>query len=315
MLGDSSEFYTTIAHLYHEQGKQWLASLPERVALCAAQWHVTDLSVSPHLSFNYIVMGQRTTDNTHVVIKIAYDTDAWHQEKIMLERYNGNGCVRLLAYDTTHNALLLEQLISARPLSSLFPYQENLAIEHTVTLMRQLHAAPVPATDQIQGLPTSRCWLNLLNQDMANIPVYHLHKARNLAQQLLATQATPVLVHGDLHQGNILSDGNAWRAIDPKGAIGEPAYEVGAFIRNPTQLLIEHPDAQTIITNRIALFAQHMQVDRQRIKSWSYVQAVLAACWRQQDDLETDDLIRVAELIDAALGSSQRRLGSMHALG
>jgi len=36
---------------------------------------------------------------------------------------------------------------------------------------------------------------------------------------------------------------DGWVAIDPKVVIGEPAYEVAAFIRNPMPALLKHADA------------------------------------------------------------------------
>jgi len=242
-------------------------------------------------------MARRSTDNAPVVIKLGYDLNTLRYEQTALELYNGAGCVRLLAHDAQQQALLLEQLIPARPLSSLFPHHENSAIEQLVGIMKQLHTVALP---NVTPLPTIADWLNLLEHNCPEIPVYHVHKARELARQLLASQQKPVLLHGDLHQGNMLSDHATWRAIDPKGVMGESVYEVGTFIRNPTQLLIEHEHAQAIITNRINLFAELMQIDRQRIKDWSYVQAVLAAFWQEQDGLDSEDMIRVAELIDQA---------------
>lgn len=301
-LTTSSEFHQTITQLYGDDGKRWLASLPDRIAICAKQWGLTDLSPSPHLSFNYILMARRSIDNAPVVIKLSYDATTLQHEQVALELYNGSGCVRLLAHDTDQQALLLEQLLPARSLSSYFPHQEELAIKQAVLIMQQLHAVPLPKGGAWSQLPRIEDWLSLLEHlDPAahTIPLAHLHKAQTLAKQLLATQHAPVLLHGDLHQGNILSDGATWRAIDPKGVIGEPAYEVGTFIRNPTQLLIEHEHAPELIRNRINRCAQLMQLDRQRVKEWSYVQAVLAAVWNEQDGLDYDDMIRVAELIDA----------------
>lgn len=75
---------------------------------------------------------------------------------------------------------------------------------------------------------------------------------------------------GDLHHDNILqnsddearysfSDGG-WLVIDPKGVIGEQAYEVAAFIRNPIPELLTHDDAPTIIHNRITRFAELLEL-------------------------------------------------------
>lgn len=43
-----------------------------------------------------------------------------------------------------------------------------------------------------------------------------------------------MLLDGDLHHFNILrAHRQPWLAIDPKGLVGDPAYEVGAFLYNP----------------------------------------------------------------------------------
>jgi len=41
-----------------------------------------------------------------------------------------------------------------------------------------------------------------------------------------------VVLHGDLHHFNILSSGDRWLAIDPKGIIGEPEFEPAAYLEN-----------------------------------------------------------------------------------
>jgi streptomycin 6-kinase len=59
------------------------------------------------------------------------------------------------------------------------------------------------------------------------IPINILQKARTLKEHLLAKMsALPVLLHGDLHQDNILSQGDDWLVIDPKGVIGFPINEI-----------------------------------------------------------------------------------------
>lgn len=54
------------------------------------------------------------------------------------------------------------------------------------------------------------------------------------------------MLHVDLHHDNILQNGNEWLVIDPKGVVGEPAYEVAAFIHNPMPELLTHADAQLL---------------------------------------------------------------------
>lgn len=86
--------------------------------------------------------------------------------------------------------------------------------------------------------------------------------------------------------------------IDLKGVVGERTYEVGAFIRNPLPALIEHPYVSQIISSRLALFSDLLGVDSQRLKEWSYVQAILAACWAIEEGSSPDLWVRIAEVIE-----------------
>lgn len=110
-----------------------------------------------------------------------------------------------------------------------------------------------------------------------------LQKAREIRDKLLKTAEPNVLLHGDLHHDNILQNGSDWVVIDPKGVIGESAYEVAAFIRNPMSELLTHNDAPNILLNRIARFAEALELPSQRILDWCFVQAVLAWVWSIED--------------------------------
>jgi streptomycin 6-kinase len=57
--------------------------------------------------------------------------------------------------------------------------------------------------------------------------------AERLFDELLSSSSSCVLLHGDLHHLNVLKSQDGWKAIDPKGVAGEPAYEVCALLLNP----------------------------------------------------------------------------------
>jgi streptomycin 6-kinase len=61
-----------------------------------------------------------------------------------------------------------------------------------------------------------------------------LERARKLKKELIKKDSgRKVLLHGDLHQENILSNGNDWVVIDPKGVVGDPIHEIWACVENP----------------------------------------------------------------------------------
>lgn len=294
----SHDFFKTMRTAYGKLGEQWIDTLSERITICAEQWKLTDLVVGKHLSYHYIIVARRQEDGTSVIIKLGLDAQNLFQEQTALELYKGYGCVRILVADTKQQALLLEHLIPGTSLMSLFPHDDSTAVEHTVALIKKLHSTQLPTH---HTLPTTAELLATLNYPIEGIRAYHLDKAQRIAHELIASQPEQVLLHGDLHQANILKGAHGWCAIDPKGIVGDPAYDVGPFIRNPTQQLIEHEHAASLIQNRITQFSLLMNIDYERIKAWCYVQSIMAAYWHVEDqsDQDTiDDCLRMAELIE-----------------
>jgi streptomycin 6-kinase len=107
-----------------------------------------------------------------------------------------------------------------------------------------------------------------------------------------------VVLHGDLHHFNVLRSGEGWLAIDPKGVVGERAYEPGALLRNPWPGLLDVPDPTEVLRRRSAQLAEALDLDLERVRAWAYVQAVLAAEWCVQDGWDPTFFRAVAELLE-----------------
>jgi len=126
-------------------------------------------------------------------------------------------------------------------------------------------------------------------------------KAEKLYAELSASMAEPVLLHGDLHQDNILSaEREPWLAVDPKGVIGEPVFETGALLRNFSPDILSIPDPKALMARRIDQLSAELGFDRERLYSWGFSQAVLSVVWGVEDTgkLENEGLYFV-ELLDA----------------
>jgi streptomycin 6-kinase len=179
-------------------------------------------------------------------------------------------------------------------LKDYFPNQEQESIEIACGVMKKLHQANIPTT---HNFPHIKDLLAALDKDWP-IPDEYLQKARKLRDQLLQTSEPDVLLHGDLHHDNILQNGNDWLAIDPKGVVGEPAYEVAAFIRNPIPELLTHADAPNIIQGRVTRFAELLGIPAKRIHDWCFVQAVLAWVWALEDGCDTGYFQQLTKVFD-----------------
>jgi len=82
----------------------------------------------------------------------------------------------------------------------------------------------------------------------------------------------------------------------------EPAYDVGAWLRNPLPELLTWPDPKRVLARRVAIFADALGLDPARIRGWGTAQAVLSAWWMVEDHGGGwEPMIACAELL-AALG-------------
>jgi streptomycin 6-kinase len=134
-------------------------------------------------------------------------------------------------------------------------------------------------------------------------PTTLVEAAEGLFTELISSMSEPVLLHGDLHHANILAaERQPWLALDPKGLVGEPAYEVGAFLRNPMPQLFAAPQPGRILARRVDQLAEELGFDRARLLGWGLAQAVLAAWWSFEDHgYGWEPWIACAELLAALI--------------
>ncbi len=293
------KFVREMIALHGAKGVDWLGRLPTILAACERRWGITLGPAFADLSFHYVAPAVRS-DGTAVVVKACSPTGEFTREAEALRLFDGRGMVRLLEYDTSDEVMLLERLEPGTLLRTVEDDEEATSIAATV--MRQLWR-PAP---QEHPFPTVSDWgrgFVRLRQhyggECGPFPHALLEEAEALFSELSASMAEPMLLHGDLHHDNILAaQREPWLAIDPKGLIGEPAYETGALLRNPLPQLLEYPQPGRVLARRVDQLAEELGFDRARLRGWGVAQAVLSAWWSFEDFGEiSDSTIACAELL------------------
>ncbi len=285
-------FEQNIINLYGEKGRQWLDHLPNHVAQLANTYGLSNLKSVNNLSYNYVLSGFQEAQP--IILKLGLDIDGFKREAAALMAFSGFGVVEILSENK--GLLLLECAVPGVSLKSHFPKNDDEAINITANVIKRLHKAPIPNT---HAFPHVKDWLEALDGDL-EIPLQTLQKSREIRDQLLRTAIPDVFLHGDLHHDNILQNGENWLVIDPKGVIGEPAYEVAAFIRNPIPELLNHADAPNIIHNRVIRFAELFELQPQRILDWCFVQAVLSWVWAIEDGCDANYFEHLTKVFNKA---------------
>ena len=203
----------------------------------------------------------------------------------VLAHWDGQGAVRLV--EQAPGAVLIERATPGDDLSAMV--QAGRDDEATLILcdvMRKLNR-PAPATatfrsivDWGRGFERNRAAAARVGMDGDLID-----RAQRLFHQLCETQAEPIILHGDLQHYNVVRDASrGWLAIDPKGILGEPAYETGAMLRNPIADQRLCADSR-IIDRRARIIRAEFGHAYERVVGWCFSQWMLSDLWAIEDGL------------------------------
>lgn len=277
-------FIRRIVDVFGDSGTAWVAGLPALLAQYAERHGLSLGAPFEPLSYNYVAP-VLLPGGEEGVLKAGVPGAEFQCEVAALRIYDGRAAVRLLDSDVARGIMVLERVRPGVPLEAVPDDAEATRIAAQV--MQRLWR-PVPAG---HTFPTNADWLRGFERlrrafegGAGPFPPRLVDMAEDLAGELLPTSAEPVLLHGDLHHGNILSsEREGWLAIDPKGLVGEPAYEVGSLLRNPTPHYLAWPGIDRIMAQRVDILADACGFERRRVAGWGLAQAVLSAWWSYED--------------------------------
>ncbi|MGH2377233.1 MAG: aminoglycoside phosphotransferase family protein [Candidatus Limnocylindria bacterium] len=286
-----------------DQRPQQSAPTSARLIRVAARWGVTLLEPYPDVYPGNLVYRCALRDGTPAVIK--HEPPRTRDDEFptgidALIHYGGRGMVRLLEVAREERVILTERVVPGRPLWEV-PMPESL--EAIASVMSKLRKA-LPDPNLFPSVAAYyRAWPNHrrlyggsgpIDRDLFDI-------GEQLFLELCDASAGPVVLHGDLHYGNVLSsDREGWLAIDPKGLSGEPCYEVGALFRNRIDELYASSDPIQAMRRRVEALADLTGFDRERVRLWALSQAVLSEVWSADDPSKTLRIdMRAARLLHA----------------
>jgi streptomycin 6-kinase len=275
-----------------EAGAAWLRNLPTLIAACEARWHIRVEQPFPDLSYNFVAPAT-CADGTAAVLKLADDGEVREEEVDALRIFDGRGACRLLAVDEERGCLLLERLLPGTELRTLT--DDDAATRIAASVMRRLWR-PVPAEHRLETLAERGEGFARLRAQFGGgtgpFPQRLVEQAERVFRDF-PQGVVPLALHGDCHHYNILlargRDGRSgvdeWVAIDPHGVAGDPGYEVGCFIYNPSGHLdpLAQPAPRRAIERRVAILAESLGWARERVRGWCLAQSVLSAWWTYED--------------------------------
>ncbi|MFE3602480.1 aminoglycoside phosphotransferase family protein [Streptomyces sp. NPDC059142] len=265
-------------------GRAFLAALPGMADDLLARW---ELRVNgPSLTGRCaLVLPVEGADGTPAMLKLQPVDDETAGEPVALRAWDGDGAVRLLRYDGTTGALLLERL-STRDLEPLEPRE---ALPVIAGLLARLSAVPAPPELRRLGDIAAR----MLDEAPALAAALPAGPDRRLlldcaaAVREVAAEPGDRLLHWDLHFENVLAaEREPWLAIDPKPLAGDPGFELMPALRNRFD-----PD-DTLW--RFDLMTETLALDRARAAAWTLGRVLQNLLWRLREGDTAPDPVEVS---------------------
>lgn len=267
-----------------ERATEFGRQLPAVVADLARRWQlVRDGPLSTGATS--VVVPVRTVPGDPAVLKISPDSQFLARQGAMLRHLALTGRVpAVLEEDAATGALLLERVLPDRTLD------DSRATSPTPTewasLLRDLHGT---TTEGVTDLLRQRCEdmfrrigaRQASEQVSAHVPRELWGHAVQECLALLETDREQVVIHGDLHLGNVLrSATRGLVAIDPRLCVGDRCFDMVDYV------VISGTADQ--MAQRALELSPLVGADPDRLLRWSRVNAVVTAisrtAWNGPDD-------------------------------
>lgn len=231
----------------------------------------------------------------YVVVK-AGDVEQRRREAVALGAYRQVATTSVVEHDVELGLLVTRRLLPGDDIRPLARTDDDAATREIAALAARLHSGQSGVAD----LPHLREIGTAFDRAAdPRIPQGLIADAQRVFLELMADGVDPVVLHGDLQHLNVLNTGDGWRAIDPHGWIGDPAFESAALLANPRGL-IEGGDARGMDGTELArkarrraeVYAEVTGYDTDRLRWWGFVGCVIAELWM----IESHDLVHGAPL-------------------
>jgi len=260
-----------------------------------AQWNLVPdgTPIETHSSHLLPVL---LADQTPAMLKISHRAEEQQGGHLMVW-WNGQGSARVFAHDDA--ALLLERATGPRSLAEMSRTGNDTEASRILCVAAaKLHANTRSTPPKL----TPVCeWF----RELEPAALHHggiLRESLRASHHLLKTPQDIVILHGDLHHGNVLDAGwRGWLAIDPKGLAGERGFDFANIFCNPDATTATAPGR---VATQATVIAEAAHLDRTRLLQWILAYAGLSAAWSLNSGNNPDLALAVAQEADAELAKT-----------
>ena len=271
---DLEEITLRLTRRYGSDVADWCTGIPALAVAMAERWEL--VLGEPFPGGNSAVTFRcRRSDCSPAILKLSPDLPVVAEQVATLRLFGAGGKVpAVLAADLEAGAVVLEMIEPGTRADAL---PRPPTGREWAELIQALHVATVPP-----GYPRdlrAQCdgffeRIGRLVSDPAIgrwVSSADVERGAERCRALIATETSPVLLHGDLHLGNVL-DGGASRglmAIDPRACVGDPCFDAVDYLLAGA--------GRDGVDTRCAALASASGLDAGRLREWCRAVAAIVA--------------------------------------
>jgi len=273
---DVEEITGRLAHRFGTRVTAWCASVPALAEELATRWSLT---LGPPLpaGASSVVLACRLPGGKPAVLKLSPDREFLAEQVFMLRWLAPSGRVpRVLA---AHPEGVLMEAVEPGTMVDEWPHQPTpRQWADLLTALHRLDPPPNPPRDLRLRCEEffARIGRRLTDPSIGtriSRPMWN--RAQQRCRHLLATDSSRVLLHGDLHLGNVLDAGPGRElvAIDPKICIGDPSFDAVDYLLAAAG----HSAGNSAVATRCQALGDAHGLDADRLYAWCRALAPVTA--------------------------------------
>jgi streptomycin 6-kinase len=214
-------------HIRDRWNESYMDSLLTTLKVLNSKWQLSNIQFIPFYSQNcaFTCYSDLFGD---AVIKIGYHS--LENEYNCLREFAGRDVCRVFDADLTHNVILEQRVIPGNSLLELRSREQRINV--FASLFEKLHIVPDNANVFLTLHDVVKKKIEYIRtredcRDFSRV----IDKTQVIFESVCSKYKAMKLLHGDLHQRNILLSKNGdYLIIDPDGYIGDPVFDVSRFI-------------------------------------------------------------------------------------
>ena len=288
----SEDRYKDIYRVLGDSTESFLSLVDKKIAKYTVVWQLSDISLMNTYTVNMLFSCDSRLYGP-CVLKICIPGIEVASEINCLLFYDGHKYCKLWAYSFEDDVLLLEKVMPGEQMWDIDDYAKRARL-----IGESIKNLPVPYNGSFT-FPTYGSWMRGINRKLIDIGgmeeiLIHLTKAIEIYTELKKRYRYECLLHGDLHQENMLLNSKGdYTIIDPKGVIDDPVMETARFLMNE----VKNRDEAEVerISTMVEILSNILSIPVKDILRSMYIDAALGQSWCMENHYETKETYEEAK--------------------